>query len=400
MRKITLMAVVACMAASASAQNPDALKSILAAKDFREAKTLVENAEGLSAEENAKAWNKVVDLALEKFNKESEIAETNKLLKKDEPVDNAGLGEAAVVAVESALKCENYDQQPNEKGKVKAKYHKANFDRLNSARLTLINVGQEAYNAQDYAKAKTAFGTYVDCKDNSLYSEFDFSTDQYLGQVAYFASLASYNAKDYPAANRYADIAIGDTAVAKDATEVKILAMKAQLKTKEDSVKYLNDIKQLYANNPQSERVFSLLAEYYQSIGDKDAKTALVNEQVAKYPSKMSWALKGESEMNAQNWKEAINSYKKSLELDPEFNQVKFNLALCLNNLAISIKDSNDGKLTPEAKSLLEESIEKLNQVKAADPDHQTINWPYMLYQAYYLVGDEANAKALEDLIK
>ena len=114
----------------------------------------------------------------------------------------------------------------------------------------------------------------------------------------------------------------------------------------------------------------------------------------------MAWALKGESEMGDQKWADAIESYKKSLAMDPEFIQVQFNLALCQNNQAITLKDANGGNLTPEAKGLLQESIANLNQIKAKDPDHLTVNWPYTLYQAYYLIGDEANAKALEGLIK
>jgi hypothetical protein len=401
MKKIMLMAVAACMVVSANAQNPDAVKKVMGLKDFKEAKSLVESSlSSMNDEERAKSWNKVVDLALAKFNKEQEVMLTNQVTKKDDPYDKDGMYEAARVALESALECEKYDQLPNAKGKIKPKFHKANQDRLTSARTALINAGQDYYNNKDFKAAAAAFGAYVNCKGNSLYSDFDFSKDQYLGQIAYFASLAAYNSQDYPSASRYAGVALGDTAVAKDAMDIKILSMKAQLKTKEDSVKYLNDIKELYNQDPSNERMFSLLAEYYQSVNDNAAKNTLINNQVAQHPSKMAWALKGESEMGDQKWADAIESYKKSLAMDPEFIQVQFNLALCQNNQAITLKDANGGNLTPEAKGLLQESIANLNQIKAKDPDHLTVNWPYTLYQAYYLIGDEANAKALEGLIK
>jgi hypothetical protein len=401
MKKIMLMAVAACMVVSANAQNPDAVKKVMGLKDFKEAKSLVESSlSSMNDEERAKSWNKVVDLALAKFNKEQEVMLTNQVTKKDDPYDKDGMYEAARVALESALECEKYDQLPNAKGKIKPKFHKSNQDRLTSARTALINAGQDYYNNKDFKAAAAAFGAYVNCKGNSLYSDFDFSKDQYLGQIAYFASLAAYNSQDYPSASRYAGVALGDTAVAKDAMDIKILSMKAQLKTKEDSVKYLNDIKELYNQDPSNERMFSLLAEYYQSVNDNAAKNTLINNQVAQHPSKMAWALKGESEMGDQKWADAIESYKKSLAMDPEFIQVQFNLALCQNNQAITLKDANGGNLTPEAKGLLQESIANLNQIKAKDPDHLTVNWPYTLYQAYYLIGDEANAKALEGLIK
>jgi len=400
MKKMMLMAAVACMTMSVQAQNPAAVKQVMGTKDYKEAKNLVEtNLSGMDNEEKAKVWNKVVDLALDKFNNEQNTMLTNQVTKKEGGYDKEGMYDAAKVAVQAAMECEKYDQLPNAKGKVKVKFHKANQDRLVGARTALINAGQEAYNNKDFKGASELFGAYVDCKGNPLYSDFDFSKDQYMGQVAYFASLAAYNAQDYPAASRYAGVALGDTAVAKDAMDIKVLAMKAQLKTKEDSINYLNDIKELYAQDPSNERMFSLLAEYYQATGDEAARKSLLEEQVAKYPGKMSWALKGESEMGEQKWMDAINSYKKSLEFDPEFIQVQFNLALCQNNQAITLKDANNGNLTAEAKSLLQESVKNLNEIKAKDPDHLTVNWPYTLYQAYYLLGDEANAKALESII-
>ena len=401
MKKIMLMAVAAMFAVSAGAQNPAVAKQIKGMKNYQEALGLLKsNLQSLSNEEKAAAYNKLVDLALDKFNKESSIEQVNQAMQKNDPCDKDGMYEAAQAAVQAAFECEKYDQLPNEKGKVKPKFHKNNQGRLGSARTVLINAGQDIYNNKDYKTAAQIFGTYVDCKSNPLFSDYDFSKDQFIGQVAYFASLASYNCQDYAAASRYANVALGDTAVAKDAMDIKILSMKAQLKTKEDSVKYLNEIKELYTQNPADERMFSLLTEYYQNAGDNAAKNELISNQVAKYPSKMAWALKGESEMGDGKWADAIASYKKSLELDPEFIQVQFNLALCQNNQAITLKDANAGNLTPEAKSLLQESIANLTQIRAKDPDHLTVNWPYTLYQAYYLIGDDAHAKELESIIK
>ena len=103
MKKIVLMAVAACMVVSANAQNPDAVKKVMDAKDFKEAKALVEsNLSSMNDEERAKAWNKVVDLALSKFDKEQTVQITNQAMKKEDPFDKDGMNEAARVAVQSA----------------------------------------------------------------------------------------------------------------------------------------------------------------------------------------------------------------------------------------------------------------------------------------------------------
>lgn len=397
-----LMAVAAFIAVSASAQNPAVAKQIKAAKDYQSVLGLVNsNLQSLSSEEKAAAYNKLVDLALEKFNKEQNVMLTNQVTKKDDPYDKEGMYEAAKNALKDALECDKYDQQPNAKGKVAPKFHKKNADRLPSVRNTLINAGQEAYNDKKFEAAREFFGLYVDTKNAPLFAELPaIKDDQFYGQIAYFAALAAYNNQDYVSASKYSTEALDDKESGKDAMDIKILSMKAQLKTKEDSVKYLSDIKALYEKDPADERMFALLVEYFTSVKDEAAKKNLIGSQVASHPSKMAWALKGESDMSEQKWADAIDAYKKSLALDPEFIQVQFNLALCLNNQAITLKDAAGGNLTPEAKALLEESIANLNQLKEKDPNRETINWAYTLYQAYYLIGDEAKAKELESVIQ
>ena len=71
-----------------------------------------------------------------------------------------------------------------------------------------------------------------------------------------------------------------------------------------------------------------------------------------------------------------------------------------MNNQAITLKDQNGGNLVPEAKSLLEQSIQNLLKVKEQDPNREQVNWAYTLYQAYYLIGNEEKAKELESLIQ
>jgi hypothetical protein len=401
MKKLMTMAVLLCMALAANAQNPAGLKQVMSCKNYQEAAAALKGAvQSMSNDEKAKAYNKLVDLSLEVFNKEQNIKLTNQALKKEDPYDKKAMYESALNALVNASECDKYDQLPNAKGKVAPKFRKKNAERLLAARTELINGGQELYNEKNFTKAAEYFGTYVDSRKYPLFAETDFSNDTYYGQIAYFAALAAYNCQDFANASKYADAAQGDKEVANDAMDIKILSMKAQLKTKEDSLKYLDDVKALYAKEPANERIFALLVEYYSSVNDDAAKNALVAKQVAEHPSKMAWALKGESDMRDSKWVDAIEAYKKSLELDPEFIQVRFNLGLCMNNQAITLKDQNGGNLVPEAKSLLEQSIQNLLKVKEQDPNREQVNWAYTLYQAYYLIGNEEKAKELESLIQ
>jgi hypothetical protein len=358
------------------------------------------NLSGLSAEDKALGYNRLVDLAMDKFNKENNIKLTNQVTQKNDPFDNDGMIEAAQNALKAAMECDKFDQMPNAKGKVAPKFRKKNADRLLVARNVLLSAGQDLYNEKKYQAAQDAFGIFVDSRQDPLFSESDFSSETYYKQIAYFAALAAYNNHDFAAASKYADLCKDDAEYGNEAMDIKVLSMKAQMKTKADSLKYLDDLKALYTQDPKSERVFSLLTEYYQATNDDASKKALIDEQISKYPSKMSWALKGESDMNEQKWKDAIDAYKKALEFDNDFLQVRFNLALCENQQAIALREAAGGNMTPEVKQFLQNSIDNLLIIKEKDPNREMVNWAYTLYQAYYLIGDEAKAKELESLVQ
>ena len=80
MKKLIISAVLAVAATLAFAQG-DALKSILKSKDYAEAEKLLNaNLSSLDAQQKAKAYNKLVELAMEKVSKEESTLSTNQLI--------------------------------------------------------------------------------------------------------------------------------------------------------------------------------------------------------------------------------------------------------------------------------------------------------------------------------
>jgi len=171
MKKLMFMALMAASATTVFAQE-DALKNILKSNSYDAAAQLVKSNEAtFNAEQKAKAYNKLVELSLAKVDKEQQIMTANataEQLKQDniQPYDTLGYYVALYNALDNALIVDKYDQMPNEKGKVKPKFHKANQDRLYPLRPYIISAGQEAMKKNDAKEAYKNFKMYVETAEN------------------------------------------------------------------------------------------------------------------------------------------------------------------------------------------------------------------------------------------
>ena len=83
MKKLMMMAVMFVASATAFAGDSDALKAILKAKTYAEAEALVKSSldQLASPAEKAKAYNKLVDLAMDAFDEQNAIVTENQVNK-------------------------------------------------------------------------------------------------------------------------------------------------------------------------------------------------------------------------------------------------------------------------------------------------------------------------------
>ena len=216
MKKLMLMALMALGASSSFAGASDALKAIMSAKTFVEAENLVKSnlSQLANNEEKAKAYNKLVDLAMQKVDKEQAVIDKNMLsqqLKQGEQqkYDTAGYYDALYDAINAGIEADTYDMMPNAKGKIKPKFHKANQNRLYNIRIQLINAGQDASTKNNQQGALKNFGLYVSSSQANLFKDVTNKPayDKYLGEVARVAAVYAFQNKKIDLANQYADIA-------------------------------------------------------------------------------------------------------------------------------------------------------------------------------------------------
>ena len=415
MKKVMMMALMAAAATTAFAQETvvKEAKKVLAKGDFDAAAQML--APALTSSETldkAAAWNLMTDIQYGKFSAIQNENMQNQVNQKTVPFDTLGMNNACYEALKAAIECDKLDKEPNDKGKVKIRFRQANQQRMQNVRLNLINAGLFDYNHKNLDGALAKWALYLDSPAEELFTGLaavsDIAQDQYRSEIAYYAGLVAYQKKDYPTAEKYATIAAQDPKKAGEANEILLFSKKETMKTKEDSLAYVAMVKDLHKANPDEERYFNLLMEYFTRSDDQKAMAAWAEEETSINPeNKMAWALTGQVHMNAREWDAAVEAYKKAIEIDPSFIQCVFNAGVCLNGKAIDLKDQladkNTGGLTKanadKVKAILHDARVYLEQAKELDPDREKVNWAYPLYQIYYSIGDKAKSDEMEKLV-
>ena len=395
MKKLMMMAMMLVASATTFAGDSDAFKAFK--KSFKglgyaEAEALVKNSidQFANPQEKAAAYNMLVDLAYDAFNKQSTIETENQLAKQmgqeEKPIDKELMAESAYNALVNAFECDKYDQQPNEKGKVLPKFADKNASRLWLApRNTLVNAGQEAIQAKDQAKARKYWEMFAISDVEPIFKACDRNPQKpYFGQVARFAAVFAYQDKDMEKALQLCDIAMKDSAEYEGCLNLKLEILGNDLKTKEDSVKYIDQLRDIYTEH-KTDGVMEKLYNMLSSTGDKAGAEKILDDALVANPNNfVALADKGLGMLN-DNPAEAAKYLKKAAEIKSD------NAALqTYAGTAISIQAQNTEDPTLK-KELYKEAIKYYDKAKELDPDRLNSNWGYNRYNAYYnLYGEDA----------
>ena len=398
-----MMAMMLVASATAFAGDSDALKAVMKSKNYAEAAQLTKQNVGQMANdaEKAKAYNHLVDLAMNKVVKQTSIIAENQLgmqmgraANEIVPYDTLGLANAICEAIYDAIECNKYDQLPNAKGKIDPKFAEKNAARIWAVRSHLVNIGQEQAHGETKDLALKYWGAFVDSGTNPLFDAQNHEAEkEYFGQVALFAGRYAYEAKDNARGDRYIAIAKQDPSQVKDAYATQLYYIRHNLTNHADTLAAINRLKELYAAEPENDAIIDALYTMYDGQRDRKAQNDLLDQHLAKFPTSfVALANKGILAMGENNAEKGAEWLRKAAEAKPDNPVVFTYLGICLSSLAATTEDG------AKSKDYYKQAIEAFDKAKELDPDKQMSNWGYNRYQAYYgLYGeDDPRTKAAE----
>ena len=394
MKKIIFTALVAAFATTSFAQ--DIVKQMKGQTYSEAVSTLDVALPALSAEQKAKGYNQLVEISYPDAEKAfTDITLANAQKNKVE----ASAYTPIVNALNDAVKCDEFDNQPNDKGKVAPKFRKKNADRLANFRAVLINAANET---QDADQKLSLANAYINSSESPLFAEALKAGDPYIGYAQFFAAAAYYNKENWNKAAEYAEKALKFDDVKENAEQYLVSALTKNLKTKADTLAYLKKL-----NDINADKYMAQIASLYNQIGEKELSNKILNDAIAANPkNKMAYAIKGENAMNAKDWDEAIENFKRTVEIDPEFTAVWFNLGVCASSKGFDLYEqlSNNGKISVENDAKVKESLKEAmgyyEMVREQDPNREKVsNWPYQLRMIYNALGEKDKAEEITKML-
>ena len=99
----------------------------------------------------------------------------------------------------------------------------------------------------------------------------------FFGQVARFAAVFAFQDKDMDKALELAEIAMQDPEEKENALNLKLEILGGELKTKDDSVKFCNQLKEIYAND-KNDGVMEKLYNVLLGLGDEAAAYKILDK--------------------------------------------------------------------------------------------------------------------------
>ena len=413
--KRVLFSMVLLLAASflfAQEKNIKEAKSIAneVKPDFAKAESLINQAlTNPETKDNADAWDVAGFIQRRRSEKEMENAYLRK------PYDTLQVYNSALNMCKYYFKCDELAQIPNEKGKIKNKYRKANAASILAERGNLINGGIQYFNlasqkegaaaTEDNKKALEFFATYINIATNQMFEKENLlQTDTVLPQIAYYASLTAAKMEDYPNVLKYAPYAKNDKEVGKYAMEFISTALKAQ----GDTINWIASLKEGIQKYPDHSFFFGHLIDYYSNNNKYDEAMQFADDMLAKNPNNTFYLyVKGYLYHNMKDYDKAIEFYTKTIEVDPNYAEAYSNLGLiyCLQAQdfsEIATTDVNDSKYKADQvtlKAFYEKARPNYEKARELKPDQKEL-WLNGLYRVYYNLQLGSEFEEIEKLMQ
>ena len=383
-------------------------------RDLNAANSLIQQAmENEHTKNNPDTWYTAGKIQEQFYNIENEKLYLRKLENPEATPENPDLFYGSLSKMcDYYIKCDELEQQPNEKGNVVVKYREANKEQIYKNRTNLLVAGIYYYNAGDFKEAHKYFTQYISTANVPMLAEYNITpeTDEYMVDFAAFNSVqAGLQIEDYALALTNIDVA----KLSKDANmAASVYRMEAQsYLSMGDSVKWIELLKAGVERAPEDQYYYNNLISCYVSKGLNDELMAFADEMIAKNPQPIFRYVKGYLYQNMKEYNKAIEEYKVVIEQDPTYANAYHNLGICYSDLAQQASEASAtlnfrSKAFKESQEKMKDyyrlalpMFEKLRTLDDGTDPEKKVAWTSGLYNCYYILNMGKELEEIEKII-
>ncbi len=305
------------------------------------------------------------------------------------------------------FKCDEVEKNAvDKKGRpVKVKYHEPNKKFLKDNRGWLINGGVKYYNEdKDNEKALKYFSLYIEsAKNPMLANDSAIVNDTLVTQIAYYASLASMQLKNYESVLKFTPVVKEDATYSRYGYEFTASAYREM----GDTVKWIAELQEGVKKYPDHNYFVGNLLDYYNNSGKFNEALEFANDMVVKDPNdSFMQYVKGYLCQNLKKYDEAIAAYKAAIAIKPDYAEAHSNLGLIYCTLA---RDYQDKIPTNLSNAQYKKEVENVKgYYRDAKPHYETVRqlapekkemWLNGLYSIYYMLNMGPQLEEIEKLM-
>ncbi|MDE7125183.1 MAG: tetratricopeptide repeat protein, partial [Muribaculaceae bacterium] len=255
------------------------------------------------------------------------------------PVDDIQMSDALMGGYEYMQKALALDTIVDAKGKVKTKYSKDAINTIAGHFVDYSNAAVYYWAGEKYKNAFDAWQVYVDVsRDPRFVKHIEVPVDTMMQNIVFNQALAAYNMQDMKSAlNKFLEAM--DIAPAKKQVYDYALSVAQQLDSNDTIIAICEKAIPLYGN--EDSMYLINIINVYNKKGDFANADRMIDEAIAKDGSNAQlWRVKGYLQEYQEHADDAIDSYKKAVEINPEFTEGLYDYARSIYNKGMRIEDA------------------------------------------------------------
>jgi tetratricopeptide (TPR) repeat protein len=317
-----------------------------------------------------------------------------------QPFDQEVAGSSIVKAFSYFQKAYDFDQKPNEKGKVKPQFSKdiKAFLQTYYTDGQLIRYGSNLFDKKDFAGVVKAFDTYLAIPEFPAFKANELKKDSTYKMVKYYAAIASINAGDTVGSIKRLESLMSDNYETKNVYEL----LYQQYFAKKDTVKYMTVLKEGFDKYPAEPFFLQNLINNFIYSGKNKEALEYLNQAIAKEPNVAQYHfVSGRLKEESKDYEGAKAAFEKAIQLKPDYAEAENAIArMYYNKAAAILQEANDikdmavvKKKQDEAQSLFKESLPYFKKAYEMNPKDAELKGD--LKRIYYRLQMNAEYEAL-----